>query len=284
MKDKIVIYHANCQDGFAAAYVAWLKFGDEAEYIPSHYGGEPPDVAGKDVYILDFSYPRETLIRMSEKTNFLLVLDHHKTAQADLSGLPFAVFDMEKSGCGLAFDYFYPTRVAPYFIERIQDRDLWKFEYLDTKDFCAGLRTLPMQFEIWHSQVGWGYEGAGNSALRELGRVLTLQFDDEVADLVNKAHPIFITGGVTRNVKTGLAVNAPAKYASELGNKLAEKSGVCGLVYSFDGSRNEWQYSFRSIDSGIDVSAVAKRHGGGGHRNAAGCATKKLFDFSSAYL
>jgi oligoribonuclease NrnB/cAMP/cGMP phosphodiesterase (DHH superfamily) len=281
MKDKMVIYHAACLDGFAAAYIAWLKFGDEVEYIPAHYGNEPPDVTGKEVYILDFSYPRETLIRMSEKANSLLVLDHHKTAQADLSGLPFAVFDMEKSGCGLAFEYFYPGTQIPYFVARIQDRDLWRFNYEDTKDFCAGLRTVAMSFQAWEYVLTNSFEV---DEVLTVGSCLNKQFDDEVADLVKKAHPLFIAGGVTRAVKTGLAVNAPAKYASELGNKLAEKSGVCGLVYSFDGSRNEWQYSFRSIDSGIDVSAVAKRHGGGGHRNAAGCTTEKLFDFSSAYL
>jgi oligoribonuclease NrnB/cAMP/cGMP phosphodiesterase (DHH superfamily) len=278
MKDKMVIYHANCLDGFASAYVAWMKFGDEAEYIPAHYGNEPPDVTGKEAYVLDFSYPRETLIRMSEKANSLLVLDHHKTAQADLSGLPFAIFDMEKSGCGLTFDYFYPGERTPYFVSAVQDRDLWLFKLPETKDFCAGLRTVPMTFKDWQEGMNLGY-----SDLIHIGRVLNQQFDTEVEDLMKKAHPINIASTI-ESPKIGLAVNAPSKYASELGNKLAEKSGVCGLVYSFDGSRNEWQYSFRSIDSGIDVSVVAKRYGGGGHRNAAGCATEKLFDFRVWYL
>ena len=34
----LVIYHASCADGFGAAFAAWLKFGDDAEYVACSYG------------------------------------------------------------------------------------------------------------------------------------------------------------------------------------------------------------------------------------------------------
>ena len=34
----LIIYHRSCADGFGAAYSAWLRFGDEAEYLPMQYG------------------------------------------------------------------------------------------------------------------------------------------------------------------------------------------------------------------------------------------------------
>ena len=53
---NVVIYHADCTDGFGAAYSAWKQLGNRAEYYPCKHGTPPPDVAGKNVVILDFSY------------------------------------------------------------------------------------------------------------------------------------------------------------------------------------------------------------------------------------
>ena len=65
----LVIYHANCTDGFGAAFAAWLKFGDEAEYRACHYGQEcfqdGETVHNREVYILDFSFPRDGCIVLS---------------------------------------------------------------------------------------------------------------------------------------------------------------------------------------------------------------------------
>jgi len=59
---NLVIYHANCMDGVAAAWVAMNALVEPAEFIAAQYGQEPPDVLSKDVYILDFSYKRDVLI------------------------------------------------------------------------------------------------------------------------------------------------------------------------------------------------------------------------------
>ena len=85
---KLVIYHADCADGFCAAWVARGVLGDAAEYVPAHYGQNPPDVlAGAMVYILDFSYPRDVMIQIAKEARLVLVRDHHKTAMAALDGL-----------------------------------------------------------------------------------------------------------------------------------------------------------------------------------------------------
>ncbi len=64
-----------------------------------------------------------------------------------------------------------------------------------------------------------------------------------------------------------LAVNA-THLTSEIAGKLAESRafGACFFIRS-DGLR---VWSLRSTDNGVDVSEIARRHGGGGHRNAAG--------------
>ena len=62
-----VIYHADCIDGFGSAYAAWAHFGDDACYRPLHHGEawKMSDIAGHDVFILDFSFPPEVLESMA---------------------------------------------------------------------------------------------------------------------------------------------------------------------------------------------------------------------------
>jgi len=85
MTPDICIYHGNCADGFTAAWAVWKRFGDSVEYIPGVYGESPPDVTGKNVVIVDFSYKRPVLLEMTKTARTVLVLDHHKTAEADLA-------------------------------------------------------------------------------------------------------------------------------------------------------------------------------------------------------
>ena len=75
-----VIYHADCTDGFGAAYSAWKQLGNRAEYHACKHGTPPPDVKGKNVVILDFSFNNATTKQMIEEANSLLVIDHHKSA------------------------------------------------------------------------------------------------------------------------------------------------------------------------------------------------------------
>ena len=56
---NVVIYHADCTDGMGAAYSAWKCLGNRAEYYPCKHGDNPPDVKGKNVVILDYSFSNE---------------------------------------------------------------------------------------------------------------------------------------------------------------------------------------------------------------------------------
>ena len=64
--NPIVIYHSNCADGFTAAWVIWYKHPDW-EFYPGKYQEEPPDVTGREVYFVDFSYKRPVILEMAKK-------------------------------------------------------------------------------------------------------------------------------------------------------------------------------------------------------------------------
>ena len=286
----LCIYHANCADGFGAAWVIRRYFGDgHVDFHAATYGSEPPDVAGRDVIIVDFSYNRPVLDRMAQAALSIIILDHHKSAAEDLAGLPapaeqfdwvaatedanhpvkvYAVFDMNRSGAMLAWDFFFPKRQPPRLLSHIQDRDLWRFEHDSTKDIMAGLFSYPYDFEVWDQlandcdmEEGAGLAIQGEAINRKQGRDIAAMID-------TAAHRMVIDG---HNVP---ALNCPPFWASEAGHILAEREPFAACYYESDDHRH---YSLRSTEAGVDVSEIARRFGGGGHRNAAGFKTDRRY-------
>ena len=98
------------------------------------------DVKGKNVIIVDFSYPRDVLIKMAEDADSIIVLDHHKTAEENLKGLDFCIFDMTRSGAVMAWEHFHGKGNTPLLFQYIQDRDLWQWKLPQSKEFSAGLQ------------------------------------------------------------------------------------------------------------------------------------------------
>lgn len=248
----IIIYHANCNDGHCAAWLLHRCFPD-AQYVPAHYGQEPPDVTGQDVIIADFSYKREVLEEMHAKAKTLIVLDHHKTAEADLKGLHYCVFDMSKSGAMLVSDYYKQTSwLVPY----VQDRDLWQWALPNSREINAGLASYPLTFEDWDA-----VEKMGSARLISEG-ITILRYEKKLIDLaVRNAREHVLSGSIV------LGVNSTVLF-SDIAGELA-KGKPFGFAW-FRRKDGKYQYSLRSEPNGEDVSLIAKCYGGGGHKHAAG--------------
>jgi oligoribonuclease NrnB/cAMP/cGMP phosphodiesterase (DHH superfamily) len=212
------------------------------------------------VLIVDFSYPREQLLTMKQVAASLEVLDHHKTAQAALEGLDFRVFDQSKSGGRLTWEWFYPHEPSPGLVDYTEDRDLWLWKLPGSKAVNAALRSYPLDFKLW-DRLG-ALSGLELCAqLLDEGEAILRAEAAIVQAHVNNAFEVEIEGHKV------LCVNATTMI-SEIGGKLAEGRPF-GMTW-FEGDDNERVYSLRSREGGIDVSEIAKKHGGGGHRNAAG--------------
>jgi len=259
-----VLYHANCFDGTGAKFAAWKRFGDAAYYIPVQYGKPFPDMVKTsretDVYILDFSYPRDFLEDLHSKVHKLVVLDHHKTAQADLAGLDYAEFDMNKSGAALAWEYFHPGKVVPDMLRLIQDGDLWKFEFSETKALRAALPLLESNMTDWDLCCN------DSEVLKEVIRS---------GGAIERYNAIKVDNTVQNNVKVlpykgyKAGVLNTTTLVSEIGNAIYDTLKVdFSMSYFFD-IDGVPVVSFRSKGD-MDVSAFAKELGGGGHKNAAG--------------
>lgn len=267
----LVIYHGGCRDGFCAAWVAHRKLGD-ADFHAGYYGQPPPDVDGRDVYVLDFSYPRILMDEMSRRARSLLVLDHHKTAEAAMVGASYAQFDMDRSGAGMAWDHFFPGQPRDVLVNYTEDRDLWRFALPHSKDVNAYLSTLEFSFDAWtraSTDVAQDIIEVADETrtLRERGRWIVAKTAQYVKEAAKNARRVTFAG---RNVPL---VNAPQVDISELLDSLAQ--GEYFAVGWWQRADGVFQYSLRSRGD-FDVSALAKLHGGGGHRNAAGFQSPEL--------
>lgn len=284
----VCIYHAHCLDGFAAAWAVWAQWGDEVTFIPASYGEEPPaGIEGADVLIVDFSYKRPVLDEMAKRAHSIVILDHHKTAAEDLAGIagipPFvgkqniywaipegrgvyAWFDMEKSGARMAWEFCLLGKPSVT-VQHIEDRDLWRFNMNNTKDVAAWLQVQEMDFSTWSTFIT-PTEGKYRSMV-EQGNLLRRKHDKDVRSLLEASRRRMTIAGYDVPV-----ANVPFFMASDAGNIMSVGEPFAATY--FDGSDGLRKWSLRSQPEGVDVSEIAKRFGGGGHRNAAGFSAAKL--------
>lgn len=278
-----VIYHKGCQDGFGAAWVAWRYYGknrhellansESVEFIPKAYGEPPPEIhPGDIVYILDFSYSREVLLEMNKKANSLVVLDHHKSAQEDLEGLDFCIFDMNQSGAMLAWNHFFPSEETPWLIEYIQDRDLWNWKLAYSKEINACIASWEHDnFEIWEHAAFPDEEDRFLDLVIAEGRAI-LRFVDQYTDkaCTQLCRQVRFLGHPDIPV-----VNVPYMRVSDTLHTLHEMYPEAPFVAAwFQRGDGFYQYSLRSKKD-FDVSELAVSQGGGGHAQAAGFQLQK---------
>lgn len=272
----LCIYHAFCADGFGAAWVVRKFFGsDQVDFHAASYGQPPPDVSGRDVIMVDFSYKRSVIDTMRADANSILILDHHKTAEDDLRGLPTpddqyfrdnmgvsALFDMNRSGAGLAWDYFYPGTPRPKLINHIEDRDLWRFNLPRTREIQANIFSYPYDFPVWDGLFKNAESDVGLEWIADQGAAIERKHHKDVAELVGASKRRMVIGGHDVPV-----ANLPYTLTSDAGHLMCAGEPFAACYLDTPDGRT---FSLRSTDDGMDVSEIAKRYGGGGHRNAAG--------------
>ena len=284
MKPDICIYHGNCADGFTAAWAVRKRFGADVKFVPGFYGKEPPDVAGKHVLMVDFSFKRPVLEAMSESAKTITILDHHKTAQADLSAFAIfnpvnadnidavlsatqpglgnvrAEFDMNRSGAQIAWDFCIGGQ-RPALVDYLADRDLWQFKLPKSREVAAMIFSYPYDFAKWN-EIASGL-ATNFDALAAEGAAIERKHFKDIDELLVQTTREMVIGG--QRVKVA---NLPYTMSSDAAGKLAEGAPFGACYFDRPDAR---VFSLRSRgDTGADVSEIAARYGGGGHKNAAG--------------
>jgi uncharacterized protein len=283
-RPDVCVFHGGCDDGVGAAFAVWRRWGDEVQFVPAGYGKPLAcDVRGKNVLMVDFSFKRPQMEELDRIVGSMVVLDHHKTAEAELApwtakdwnmanaqrdvGIwiaqllnttaTIAHFDMHKSGARLAWEFCFPGEPIPALIEHIEDRDLWRFRLPDTERVSAALRTYVQDFAVWDRLDVPTLIAEGTIVLRGHKKNVQQHCEQAYEERV---------GGFWVPV-----VNVPYHYASDCAHELLGRfpqAPFCGAWFRRGDGQVQW--SLRSENSRHDVSEIATLYGGGGHRNAAG--------------
>jgi len=277
----IVIYHANCMDGFGAAWafhtLVLYAYKDGVEYFPCSYGQTPPiadtDYSQAHLFILDFSFPRKILEEYCKIFLQVHLYDHHKTAieaLRDWQDKPLnlrLVLDSEHSGAMITWRELapYEKQTPSQLILYIEDRDLWQFKLWKSKEVNAYIALQDKTFE--------NYTLADKVITKEpifvseAGSLLMKQHQKICEEIADEARPCSIQDS-SGSIHQGLVSNCTGQFASEVGNILAKRSGTFGATY-FQSASGDTKWSLRSIGD-FDTTPLSKTYGGGGHKNASG--------------
>ncbi|MDD5710791.1 MAG: DHHA1 domain-containing protein [Candidatus Colwellbacteria bacterium] len=264
MKNTVVLYHNNCADGFSGAWVARKKFGDTADYIGVQHRTSPPaDLQGRDLYLIDFSYPPEITQTLLKETHSLVAIDHHLTAKETVANIPNHVYSEDHSGCVLAWHYFFPEEKAPLFLQYVEDGDLWSFELPRSRDFYSLMLTLSFDFEVWDRIINDFENNDKRRGHLDYGAHIKQYQENIIEEQLSQAQEVILEN------HSALVVNSSI-LESQIGNVIVGRGYDIGIIWRYL-AEGDIKVSLRSQkNGGADVRKIAEKYGGGGHASAAG--------------
>jgi len=258
--DTIVFYHHNCPDGFSAAWVAWKKLKDKAEYkwldyqAPFNY-----DFRDKTLYFLDV-VPGKADFRRLLKRNRIIVIDHHISSEQMIKKATDYSFSLGHCAAVLAWHYFFPKRRMPRLLKYVEDLDLWKFRQPYSKEINAAISTVDFDFQQWSKLARRLETTKGRREYIKEGRAIMNYKNKIIEKVSSRAQRVIFAG------KEALAVNSSV-LVSEIGNALLQRQVPVAIIW-FE-TKDKRKVSLRS-DGTVNVAELAEKYNGGGHRQAAG--------------
>ena len=290
-KFDVVVYHGGCSDGIGGLWCS--NHYKPIERIYGCVAGKNPigDFKNMNVLFVDICPTFDYLIELSQIANQVVVLDHHKSSYEmiqknthNLSSIDNLVieFDMERSGCQMAWDYFFENQHRPFFIDYIGDRDLWTWKLPSSKEINNALFELGYIDSNDLSKMTKLLENPNveMEKLKQIGELIENMNKKQIDKCLNNA----IEGKMTVNDKTyrvWLAGNINQNLKSDLGNLLCSKEFTDGTLpdfsvcWQYDPKSDEWWLSLRGDKSrSPDLSIITSSFGGGGHPMASGMSIK----------
>ena len=267
LKDTILFYHAGCPDGFGSAYAFWKKYGDSIDYFAISHEDELPDVTGKKVFFADIAMSREVTLLAAKQAKEITILDHHISAYEKLKDLPYYIYSDKRSGAGMSWEYCHPGVKTSEIVKYVEDRDIWKWEYPESKEILSVVDAAGFTFEAW-DDISKELENNKNAVVIKGSAIL--KYCETTMNRIKK-------GSHTLNIKgyEVPAINTPF-FRSEILMELCLDAPF-SAGYHYDGEA--FRFSLRSVSEGADVSKIAGLFGGGGHKNASGfsiCSLEEL--------
>jgi hypothetical protein len=290
-----IIYHGPCSDGTGGLWCACHYKPIETRFACKAGSNPTGNYSGKNVIFVDICPKIDYLLELVKVASYVVILDHHKSSQQMiqdnlelLNSIPNLLieFDMKRSGCQMAWDYFFEGVDRPFFIDYMGDRDLWTWKLEDSKEVNTALFDLGY-IDSYNLDKMTGLLEEPEKKLGELkslGKLIETgnkrQVDIGISNAIeatidweNKTYRIWLAGNINPILR------------SELGNGLCSKPFKDGCMpdfsacWQYDPKSDEWWISLRGIPSrSPDLSVLASKFGGGGHPMASGITIKNSQD------
>lgn len=255
MKKTYILYHKNCTDGFGAAFSAWKRFGNSAVYIPINYGEPLPEIEKNSlVYVLDFCLKTDDILKIKSHSK-IIIHDHHQASLGHIENSDEYIFDLNRSGAKISWDYFFPDE-ENQLINYISDKDLAKFSLENCDEVICALESYPMDFNIWENLTidSLANEGIGLLRFKQ----------NEIKLALEKSY-------IKKMGKYQVPVVNCSSFMGEIAEALLEKYPQADFTASFviyhQNGKTFKKWSLRS--NKVNLSVIAKEFGGGGHPFAA---------------
>ncbi len=269
-KKIVVLYHAACTDGFTAAWAAFRALGSKAQYIAVEHQVPPPEgLVGKQIYLVDFTYPLPVMEQLMADNERVTALDHHVTSEAATKLTQDYRYALDKSGARLAWEYFHPNQPVPYLVRIVEDMDLHRMALPDTATLFDWLDVYDFDFKMYTKLVRQIESPAGLRRALKHGSILRAYREKMIDRLIhNAAYEVQFGEYRVLCVTTELFHH---EVAYEIGH-----GRPFGVVWRMQ-PRGVY-VSLRSDEGAVDVGQLAKQFGGGGHTHGAGFVVPTIAD------
>lgn len=263
-----IIYHSKDLDGWCSAAIGKKKWPD-ATLIGYDYGDPLPEIPNDDVIVVDVSMPMKLMGTLASKSKSFIWIDHHKSAIEEYEKLfPSRRFpSLLKIGvaaCELMWSYCFPNSPVPKPVQLLGAYDVWRNEDL----VYWGTQVVPFQY---------GMRSICGSAETFPMQALSDEFNTE--DVIKYGVGVLaFTSNENRNLSKYAFTKKVGKYTavclntnrfSSMTFDYAYQADKHDLMLPFMWDGRLWRCSLYTTKD-IDVSAIAKQYGGGGHAKAAG--------------
>lgn len=269
------VFHHNDLDGRCSAYLVYENEGknNNAEFFEINYNKKFPFekiVPGERIVIVDFSINPDEMRQLLSITKDIVWIDHHKTAIEKYSDFGFEIKGLRDSGyCGamLTHKYYHGDSPAPQYVVLTNDHDLWKFEYGDiTRAFQIFMDCF--YYKDWISGF-WRAEHPDR--LQEIinSGSLLLSYKKAQDKISAKANSFVVNFEGLRF----LAINQGGN-SSILEAEFNPDNHDAFMLFSM-GKDKQFKVSLFT-EKEIDLSQIALKYGGGGHKKACGFYIKNI--------
>ena len=279
----IIIYHSKDLDGFCSAAVCKRKYPD-ATLIGYDYGQPFPwdkiDNA-EPVIIVDVSLPMEDMHRLLDHTGDLTWMDHHISAIEDCGNYPnwpdyaatrfTKVLQVGIAACEIAWNYLFPDEPMPLAVKLLGMYDTWR---QNDPEHNQDTEVLPFQYGM---RLKCDSAESFPSFLFE-NRIYTDPVKREgfaVLKYQKQQDKLSMYGSFECDFLGYKAIMCNIRGAGSLAFESVLQPHH-QLMVGFGYTGRQWSFSLRTDKEDVDVSAIAKQFGGGGHRKAAGFAVDDL--------